>query len=241
MIDRSRRRHARGSSAVLGLLMALCVTAAGAQPPAEKLVGDWFLTLEERNAVHTGILTIERDGGTLVAFVDGGPSELELADGQIELTFDTRDGGGQLLSYALSGRLEGDSLRGELTPPLDAPKGSWHAERHAVPHAAPPQPVDFTGIWSRTSSGLARVTLDYTPLGGSAPTHLWIPKWLPGQRLLDPYRMVIPDDLPPGTYYIEVGLYEMVSKRRLHLADETGNLIGDRLILGPIEVMTVDR
>ena len=64
--------------------------------------------------------------------------------------------------------MEGGSLRGELTPPLDAPKGSWHAERHAVPHAAPPQPVDFTGIWSRTSSGLARVTLDYTPAARSA-------------------------------------------------------------------------
>ncbi len=80
------------------------------------------------------------------------------------------------------------------------------------------------------------VTLDYTPLGGSAPTHLWIPKWLPGQRYLDPYRMILPDDLPPGTYYVEVGLYEMVSRRRLHLADEAGNLIGDRLILGAVSV-----
>jgi hypothetical protein len=80
------------------------------------------------------------------------------------------------------------------------------------------------------------VSLDYTPLGGSTPTHLWIPKWLPGQRMLDPYRLVIPPDLPPGTYYIEVGLYEMVSRRRLHMADEAGNLIGDRLILGPVAV-----
>jgi len=80
------------------------------------------------------------------------------------------------------------------------------------------------------------VALDYTPLGGSAPTHLWIPKWLPGQRLLDPYRLVLPADLPPGEYYIEAGLYEMVSKRRLHMADAAGNLIGDRLILGAVEV-----
>jgi hypothetical protein len=80
------------------------------------------------------------------------------------------------------------------------------------------------------------VALDYTPLGGSTPTHLWLPKWLPGQRMLDPYRLSIPADLAPGTYYVEVGLYEMVSKRRLHMADEAGNLIGDRLILGAIEV-----
>lgn len=78
------------------------------------------------------------------------------------------------------------------------------------------------------------VTLDYTPLGGAAPTHLWIPKWLPGQRYLDPYR--IPLDTPPGLYYIEVGLYEMTGGRRLHRADASGNLVGDRMILGPVQV-----
>jgi hypothetical protein len=78
--------------------------------------------------------------------------------------------------------------------------------------------------------------LDYTPLGGAFPTHLWIPKWLPGQRVLDPYRMQLPSDLPAGTYQIEVGLYEMVSRRRLHISDATGNLIGDRYILGQVVV-----
>jgi hypothetical protein len=79
-------------------------------------------------------------------------------------------------------------------------------------------------------------TLDYTPLGGSTPTHLWIPKWLPGQRMLDPYQVKIRADLPPGTYYLEVGLYEMTSHRRLHRSDIDGNLNGDRFILGAVEV-----
>jgi hypothetical protein len=83
--------------------------------------------------------------------------------------------------------------------------------------------------------------LDYTPLGGSAPTHLWIPKWLPGQRLLDPYQLEIPDDLAPGDYLIEVGLYEMTSGRRLHMSDLEGNLVGDRYILGPIRVVSSGR
>jgi hypothetical protein len=78
--------------------------------------------------------------------------------------------------------------------------------------------------------------LDYTPLGGAVPTHLWIPKWLPGQQFTDPYRMMIPSDLAPGIYYIEVGVYEMVSGRRLHIADQAGNLNGDRFILGPLTV-----
>ncbi len=80
------------------------------------------------------------------------------------------------------------------------------------------------------------LSLDYTPLGGSAPTHLWFPKWLPGQRYVDPYRMVIPADLPAGTYFIEVGLYEMTSQRRLHMHDRAGNLVGDRFILGQVNV-----
>lgn len=80
------------------------------------------------------------------------------------------------------------------------------------------------------------VALDYTPLGGAAPTYLWIPKWLPDQRLLDPYNLQIPTDLTTGEYYIEVGLYEMTSGRRLHMADNGGNLIGDRFILGSLHV-----
>jgi hypothetical protein len=80
------------------------------------------------------------------------------------------------------------------------------------------------------------VALDYTPLGGAMPTHLWLPKWLPGQQMRDPYRLQIPPDLQPGTYQIEVGLYEMVSGRRLHISDVSGNLIGDRFILGAVVV-----
>ena len=78
--------------------------------------------------------------------------------------------------------------------------------------------------------------LDYTPLGGSMPTHLWIPKWLPGQTMLDPYRLQVPDNLAPGTYYLEVGMYEMVGGRRLHISDQDGNLAGDRTILGAVVV-----
>jgi hypothetical protein len=48
--------------------------------------------------------------------------------------------------------------------------------------------------------------------------------------------MQLPSDLPAGTYQIEVGLYEMVSRRRLHISDAAGNLIGDRYILGQVVV-----
>ena len=77
---------------------------------------------------------------------------------------------------------------------------------------------------------------DYTPLGGACPTYLWFPKWLPGQILTDPYRLVVPVDLPPGDYRLEVGMYGMTSLRRLPVVDLTGNLAGDRVILGPVRV-----
>jgi len=77
---------------------------------------------------------------------------------------------------------------------------------------------------------------DYTPLGGACPTYLWFPKWLPGQTLTDPYRLPLPSDLPPGDYWLEVGMYGMTSLKRLPVVDLDGNLAGDRIILGPVRV-----
>ncbi|MDF1515585.1 MAG: hypothetical protein P1S60_17385, partial [Anaerolineae bacterium] len=77
---------------------------------------------------------------------------------------------------------------------------------------------------------------DYTPLGGAFPTYLWFPKWLPGQKVIDPYKFVIPADLSPGQYWIEVGMYEMGSIRRIPLINNEGWLTGDRYILGPVTI-----
>lgn len=148
--------------ALLAWAVILSAPSALAQR-ADELTGEWFLTLNERRAVHTGILTIENDGGKLAAFVDGGPASFELANGAITMEFDTRDGGGRELVYKLAGNAKGGVLEGVLTPPLDAPAGTWRAERRPAKPPAPPKPVDFTGIWSRTSSGTAKVSLDYTP------------------------------------------------------------------------------
>jgi hypothetical protein len=77
---------------------------------------------------------------------------------------------------------------------------------------------------------------DYTPLGGSAPTYLWFPKWLPGQVYVDPYRLTLPDGVPPGNYRLEVGMYGMTSQRRFPVVHLSGDLAGDRVILGPVRV-----
>jgi len=98
-------------------------------------------------------------------------------------------------------------------------------------------PSQSLTVFIHLMDGAGRVVVghDYTPLGGAAPTYLWFPKWLPGQTYSDPYRLQVPHDLPPGDYWLEVGLYGMTSLRRVPVVD-WGNLAGDRVILGPLRV-----
>jgi hypothetical protein len=77
---------------------------------------------------------------------------------------------------------------------------------------------------------------DYTPMGGAFPTHLWIPKWIAGQSVIDPYQITVPDDLPPGEYFIETGMYGMTSQRRVPIIGRDGSLAGDRAILFKVQV-----
>lgn len=77
---------------------------------------------------------------------------------------------------------------------------------------------------------------DYTPMGGAFPTQLWIPRWIAGQSVNDPYQLKVPDTLPPGEYFIEAGLYGMTSTRRVPLLDRGGGLAGDRAILFRVRV-----
>jgi len=77
---------------------------------------------------------------------------------------------------------------------------------------------------------------DYTPLGGAFPSYLWFPKWLEGQQVIDPYRLVVPETTPPGQYWLEVGMYEMGSIRRIPQFNFEGTMVGDRFILGPVTV-----
>jgi hypothetical protein len=77
---------------------------------------------------------------------------------------------------------------------------------------------------------------DFTPLGGSYPTFLWIPKWLEGQVIDDRYTVVLDPQTPPGEYWIEVGMYGIATTRRVPIFDQELNLTGDRVIVGNIRV-----
>ena len=44
-------------------------------------------------------------------------------------------------------------------------------------------------------------------------------------------------NLEPGRYYVVMGLYDTVTGARFPILDESGNILGDRLFIGQIEVV----
>jgi hypothetical protein len=63
------------------------------------------------------------------------------------------------------------------------------------------------------------------------------PEWMPGTILEDTHVFTVPPETPPGSYQIELGLYDS-ELDRLPLLDTQGAEGADRLLLGPLEVVT---
>jgi hypothetical protein len=77
---------------------------------------------------------------------------------------------------------------------------------------------------------------DFWPVRGAFPTHLWIPKWVEGQRITDVHSFEIDPAAPPGDYFIAVGVYDSAGERRLGTLDAGGNVDGDWVKLGSVRV-----
>ncbi len=70
---------------------------------------------------------------------------------------------------------------------------------------------------------------DVTPLQNQYPTS----RWLPGEVVVDPYRIDLPAGLPPDEYPIEVGLYIGATGQRL-VVMQSGMETGDVVVLRPL-------
>jgi hypothetical protein len=81
-------------------------------------------------------------------------------------------------------------------------------------------------------NGLPIAQQDNEPVGGTYPTT----RWRRGERIRDPYAIVLPQGLPEGEYAVEVGLYRISDLTRLSVLDETGAAIDDKVYLEPIVV-----
>ena len=76
-----------------------------------------------------------------------------------------------------------------------------------------------------------RAQRDSPPLGGSAPTLLWFPRWRQGTRITDTYLLDVPPDLPSGQYPLVVGMYGFSTQRRVQVVSPGGDMDGDWVTL----------
>lgn len=91
---------------------------------------------------------------------------------------------------------------------------------------APGDVIPLTLFWDVASAPAGRYTVfvhlmgdaeglvaqtDAEPQGGFYPTHLWAE----GERVIDRYGVLLPDDLAPGRYTLLVGMYDAASGARL--------------------------
>ena len=73
---------------------------------------------------------------------------------------------------------------------------------------------------------------DAQPHGGTAPTTAW----QPGKLVVDPHLIPIADEIPPGVYHLEVGLYYLPTLERLLIVDEHGIPFAGQIVIEPFRV-----
>jgi hypothetical protein len=75
---------------------------------------------------------------------------------------------------------------------------------------------------------------DTEPCAGSYPT--W--QWHPGELIVETYSFSVPDNLPSGHYYIQIGWYADAGPRvgaRLQAFDEVGQPLGEAVRLDTVD------
>jgi hypothetical protein len=94
------------------------------------------------------------------------------------------------------------------------------------------------GLFNPQTQGPVWGQSNFWPVGGAFPTHLWIPKWVEGQNVVDSHEFEVDPAAPPGDYFIAVGIYDAVTDgaRRLGTLDAEGNVVGDWVVLGAVRV-----
>ena len=92
--------------------------------------------------------------------------------------------------------------------------------------------VHLLGDYNAETGGPVWAGTDSLPGAGSCPTTAWVP----GEQIVDEIQVQIPDDLPAGVYQVEIGWYDLSTMQRAPLLDESGQVMGDSLILGEVSI-----
>jgi hypothetical protein len=95
-----------------------------------------------------------------------------------------------------------------------------------------PVQVDYTVFTHLLDAGgQVRGQQDNPPVRGTYPTTLWVP----GEIVVDEYEIPVDAGAAPGSYVIEVGMYDPETMTRLPVSDPSGPA-ADRVLLGQITV-----
>ena len=73
---------------------------------------------------------------------------------------------------------------------------------------------------------------DHPPADGANPTSGWIS----GEYIADHYNLTIKSDAAPGTYHLEIGLYNPANGARVPVHGKSGENDSDRVILATVQV-----
>jgi hypothetical protein len=87
-------------------------------------------------------------------------------------------------------------------------------------------------VYHADSGGFVWGQQDNEPVNGARPTTTW----RSGEVIEDLYALRVDPNAPPGTYALEIGLYDPATLQRLRILDETGLPAGDHVMLGSIRV-----
>mgnify|MGYP007059382065 CR=1 FL=1 len=186
------------------------------------------------------------------------PIPADLAAGDYDLRVKVVDGDGRSLSPPLDlGTIDIISpdrlfsLPADIAQPLALQFGDLAGLRGydlLTPSAAPGEPVRLTLYW-RVERQADAIFSTFVHLvgpdgqiveqGDQWPGGLPSSTWAAGQVIIDEYAIQLPDDTPPGTYQIVLGLYAAADGVRLPIVTEDGqSLPGDQFVLPlPLEVV----
>jgi hypothetical protein len=73
---------------------------------------------------------------------------------------------------------------------------------------------------------------DSPPQGGQHPTSQWVER----EVVVDEHELILADNVLPGEYQIEVGMYDWVSGERLAVSEGGQWVPENRVILGTVHV-----
>jgi len=163
---------------ILSILLVLIFSTSLAH--AQEFEGKWLISLQDKNRTLVGLLELEKQHGSWIAHLEGGPAQVDIQNNSIVILADSRDVRGFVFNRRLKGVLANGQLNGSYTQEGDSAQkeqpGSWSAERWVEPKRMASQDIpDISGMWSATQNlDFRKYTMAIAPKGEQ-----WLEGYLP--------------------------------------------------------------